>query len=426
MKPVALRLPKGNFKTVSQKRNGEEALNNSILDTRQKYTPQGLNHLNSFTLVCRFIYVQQKGRNEDKDVFEEKARAMHRKIITFFEDALGCIIDFGEEPLFSYNNKYLKDTSALFDITETPNNRPAERDNALMAQIRRDNSTQRLAEKNVRKHGVKVIIIRPDGYGDSNAEQGGVVANINAKAMIGYNNAAYSMIDKVPQHEVCHLFGLSDRYQFLFNYTKDANGCITILPRSASSTPFIPVYVNPAIDTEVFDDYGWHFASNLMFTDPDGKTLTTYQKNIIKGTEQSVQNVQDAGNEPDYPQLRILKPMGKNIYSSSRNTDLYKPPPLLATVNRAGVLVNFNTPSNNSQIFYELRNKIFSPINVNGIIAAVRTYPAGGRPAGVLTDYDRGNSDAFGKDIYDGKVGKDCSTTTQKNNQQIILQANGD
>lgn len=101
-------------------------------------------------------------------------------------------------------------------------------------------------------------------------------------------------------------------------------------------------------------------------------------------------------------------------------------PPLLATVNRAGVLVNFNEPSNSSQIFYELRNKIFSPINVNGIIAAVRTYPAGGRPRGVFTDYDVQNSDTFGIDIYNGKVGKDCSTPIQKNNQLIILQANGD
>jgi hypothetical protein len=243
---------------------------------------------------------------------------------------------------------------------------------------------------------------------------------------LGYNNAAYSMIDKVPQHEVCHLFGLSDRYQFLYNYTKDANGCITILPRSASSTPFIPVYVNPAIDKEVFDDYGWHFASNLMFTDPDGKTLTTYQKNIIKGTERSVQNLQNAGNEPNYPQLRILKPMGSNIYSSRRNTDLHKLPPLLATVNLAGALVNFNDRSNSSPIFYELRNKIFSPINVNGIIAAVKTYPAGGRPRSALTDLDDGNSDTFGKNIYNGKIGKDCSTPTQKNNQQIILQADAD
>jgi hypothetical protein len=50
----------------------------------------------------------------------------------------------------------------------------------------------------------------------------------------------------------------------------------------------------------------------------------------------------------------------------------------------------------------------------------------GGRSRGVLTDYDVQNSDAFGIDIYNGKVGKDCSTPTQKNNQQIILQADAD
>jgi hypothetical protein len=187
MKPVALRLPKGNLKTVSQnsKRKSEEALDNSILDTRQKYTPELLNKFKPFTLVCRFIYVQQKGRNVDKDVFEEEAKVMHRKIVTFFEDALGGIIDFGEEPLFSYNNKYLKDTSDLFNITKTPNNQPAETDNALMAQIRRDNFAQKSYTRNIRNHGVKVIIIRPDGYGYSNAEHGGVIANINAKAMVG-------------------------------------------------------------------------------------------------------------------------------------------------------------------------------------------------------------------------------------------------
>jgi len=104
-------------------------------------------------------------------------------------------------------------------------------------------------------------------------------------------------------HEICHLFGLSDRYQFLMKHKLGSSGdCI-----ESVTTELIPYAVDPAKDNEAL--YPEQVLDNLMFgMDIYCRRLTTYQKNIIWGYENA---------EDDYKKVTLLIPEGAKLETNS-------------------------------------------------------------------------------------------------------------
>lgn len=174
------------------------------------------------------------------------------------------------------------------------------------------------SKKNIKERGLKIICIRDMGEESSNAEKNGTYAYININDIIDVfkntnlltNSATqggYVVAQRVLLHEIGHLFGLADRYQYLFRYKKDSNGCFEIVDSGYELHP-IPMPRIEDVDNDRITDY-----QNLMFgAYSNCKELTTYQQMIILGIAGISKNLD---NEEDYRKSIILIPYDEVVYT---------------------------------------------------------------------------------------------------------------
>jgi hypothetical protein len=171
--------------------------------------------------------------------------------------------------------------------------------------------------------GIKVIEIVPapskkaggSGAADeevhSSAEKGGLVAHVYTHHLRGFDNFdaarvhdyAHKLFDITLIHEIGHLLGLSDRYQFLLTYELGESGqCIKSIQKD-----LVPYPVSPDIDPDALSSGS--ALNNLMFGATNYcRELTTYQRKVLLGY---------LPQEPDYQKLSILLPSGASFYTNS-------------------------------------------------------------------------------------------------------------
>jgi hypothetical protein len=172
--------------------------------------------------------------------------------------------------------------------------------------------------------GIKVIEILPETVDlslHSNAEKSGIVAHVYLHHLIkgGYRDKVGATIrqynltefDITIIHEICHLFGLSDRYQFVLKYKLGNNGdCLESINQT-----LIPIPIDPALDEEGLGNE--KILNNLMFgADDFCLGLTNYQKNVILG--------EITAAEPDYDKVSVLINVGSSFSTNSYNNKAKK------------------------------------------------------------------------------------------------------
>ncbi len=184
---------------------------------------------------------------------------------------------------------------------------------------------KKYTDNNQLDRGIKVIEILPESPDltlHSNAEKSGIVAHVYLHHLIegGYRNKDLARsvkpykstnFDITIIHEICHLFGLSDRYQFALKYKLgDTGECIESINQT-----LIPIPIDPALDEEGLDNE--KILNNLMFgADNFCLGLTTYQKNVILG------NITTP--EPDYNKVSVLINESDNFSTNSYNNKAKK------------------------------------------------------------------------------------------------------
>lgn len=172
--------------------------------------------------------------------------------------------------------------------------------------------------------GIKVIEILPESTDSSlhsNAEKSGIVAHVYLHHLIeggyldediGPSIRQYKLVefDITIIHEICHLFGLSDRYQFALKYKLGDNGkCLESISKS-----LIPIPIDPELDEEGMLDM--QILNNLMYgADNFCLSLTTYQKNVI---------LDFLDPEPDYDKVSVLIDEGNSFSTNSYNNKAKK------------------------------------------------------------------------------------------------------
>jgi hypothetical protein len=181
------------------------------------------------------------------------------------------------------------------------------------------------SNKNKIHKGIKVIELLPAPASGaavdvhSNAELGGIAAHVYIHHMRDFVNKALAFdtrsydfreFDITIIHEILHLFGLADRYQFLLTYTLGPSGdCIADMKRT-----LIPFAVNPKIDPEGL--YHEHILNNIMYgIDNICRKITTYQRKIVLG----YLPVEEA-----YKKVTVLVPEGASLTTKSSPRGLFK------------------------------------------------------------------------------------------------------
>ena len=195
----------------------------------------------------------------------------------------------------------------------------------------RNNELYELTKKNKKKldRGYKVINIIPypnkNKFKDqisfnehleslhSNAEHGGILANLYQQHITSFDNEmsvttrdyANILFDITLIHEMLHLFGLSDRYQFLLKYKLNQLGdCIESVTKD-----LIPFAVDPKVDFEALNST--QILNNIMYgVDDFCRSLTTYQKKVILDFEKE---------EEQYKKVSVLVNSNDRIETLSSN-----------------------------------------------------------------------------------------------------------
>jgi hypothetical protein len=177
---------------------------------------------------------------------------------------------------------------------------------------RADRIFKSTSDNKYKDRGLKVLVLQPDNGQHSSAQQNGMFAYLNVNHLSTYSHDGiimkqqdYEYFDITLVHEVCHLFGLSDRYQFVQHYTQLKDNCYSI----DGQAELVPIAVDPNIDPEALtQDMA---LNNLMYgKDNWCKALTRYQKNVILGIAGPQKNGE---MEPPYNQITFLLPHGASL-----------------------------------------------------------------------------------------------------------------
>jgi hypothetical protein len=225
----------------------------------------------------------------------------------YFSDFLGFSVDFS----VYYCSQPAKGAEALaFDVFED-----IKAVDGLEAELIKANGVFRSrTNSDVIDRGLKVLVIQTDKGQHSSAQQGGMYAYLNEAHLAPYQNdfqqmrkQSYERFDITLVHEVCHLFGLSDRYQFVQNYVKKENCHIM-----QGGRQLVPIAVSPDIDPDA--NTREMALNNLMYGADDwSRALTQYQRDVILGIAGPQK---DRDQEPSYNQMTFLVPLGHTLYTA--------------------------------------------------------------------------------------------------------------
>jgi hypothetical protein len=236
--------------------------------------------------------------------------------------------------------------------------------------------------KNIKNRGVKVIVIEHAGLQNSRAEKNGMRAFLNfehIRKFMFVNNQpkAYELQNITLCHEVGHLFGLSDRYQFLTWYNQIDSNCFSIVANGGRTRDLIPIPIDTSIDERANDDTMAY--SNLMYGANDfSNLLTEYQLKIIWGIAGETRNIDV---EDDYIQTIFIIPNNINVYTGVRFRIERRENQMgfLGSITNGNVYSQLSGPDGlqdfNGQGFLTVNGVIGN--NVNNVIAAIPKIKGG-------------------------------------------------
>lgn len=262
------------------------------------------------------------------------------------------------------------------------------------------------SDTKIKNRGLKIICIENDIMQNSNADKDGIFARLNYTHIMEFftgmkSPESFKYQNVTLCHEVGHLFGLEDRYQYLVNYSFDG-ACYSII----KNFELVPILVDPNIDNEA--NYLAIPYQNLMFgANEKCVFLTPYQLAIIWGNNE-ITNNRDVENE-----------YRKNIFITLPNTSVstfgkymdergFKRTGIVLGLQN-NLLYTYTTNQNNQFV----QNYTGSQISINGSVAGNNVNNL----LGAVTKFMNGQ----GVDIATGNnLAQTILNNTNCNNQTII------